>query len=140
MPVTLKDIAQEAGVSMPVVSAVLNKKSKNSRVGEGTRKRIEEIADRLNYLPNITAQNLRTRQTQTINVVIPSFQLFETERYTQVVNGLQNYLIANDYHLQVTSLEHAFRNDRLIKSIQTDGIVLFYWGMKGYERKDHYRT
>lgn len=130
MPATLKQIAEKCGVSLPVVSAVLNKKSRNSRVGEETRKRIEQIADQLNYLPNVTAQNLREKKTNIINVVIPSFRFFEVEGNTHTVNSLQTSLNKAGYSLQVTSLDWAFKDQKLIKHIHTDGIILFYWGLK----------
>ena len=53
---TLKDIAKEAGVSAMTVSKVMNGKS---GVSDETRKRIREVASRMNYTRNTVALSLR---------------------------------------------------------------------------------
>ncbi|MFL9840609.1 LacI family DNA-binding transcriptional regulator [Sphingomonas sp. ST-64] len=61
------DIAHLAGVSQPTVSRAL----RGSRgVNEATRKRIEAIAQRLNYRVDKAASNLRSRHAETLAVLI----------------------------------------------------------------------
>jgi DNA-binding LacI/PurR family transcriptional regulator len=57
------DIAQLAGVSQPTVSRAL---SGSAAVSEKTRKRIEAIAQQLNYKVDKNASSLRTRATHTL--------------------------------------------------------------------------
>ena len=57
------DIAQLAGVSQPTVSRALRG---NSTVSEQTRKRIEAIAQQLNYKVDKNASNLRLQETRTL--------------------------------------------------------------------------
>ena len=47
--VTLKDIAERAGVSMMTVSRVMN--SKEGKVSEKTASRIRSLADEMGYIP-----------------------------------------------------------------------------------------
>lgn len=61
--VTLKDVAQEAGVSYQTVSKVLRGQI---TVMPETRARIESAVARLDYRPNIAARNLRTRSSNLI--------------------------------------------------------------------------
>lgn len=68
--ISLKDIAEAAGVSTALVSFVLNGKKKEYRVGEETAQRIIKIAQEMNYQPNIAAKSLRSGKTKTIGVVI----------------------------------------------------------------------
>ncbi|MCY7349915.1 MAG: LacI family transcriptional regulator [Cytophagaceae bacterium] len=68
--VSLKDIAQTAGVSTALVSYVLNGKEKESRVGQEIAVRIRQIANELNYQPNYLAKSLRSGKTQTIGLII----------------------------------------------------------------------
>ena len=57
------DIAQLAGVSQPTVSRALRG---SSTVSEQTRKRIEAIAEQLNYKVDKNASNLRLRESKTL--------------------------------------------------------------------------
>jgi LacI family transcriptional regulator len=66
---TLKDIALEAGVSVMTASSVLNASRSGTRVSEATRTKIEEIAQRLGYIPNATARGLAKGKTHTIGVI-----------------------------------------------------------------------
>lgn len=57
--ISIKDVAQEAGVSPAAVSAVLNNKiGKGIRVGEENQTKIRKAAKKLGYVPNPAAQNL----------------------------------------------------------------------------------
>ncbi|GAB3505397.1 substrate-binding domain-containing protein [Spirosoma knui] len=67
---SLKDIAQQAGVSIALVSYVLNGKEKESRVGQEIAIKIRQIAEELNYRPNHLAKSLRSGKTHTIGLII----------------------------------------------------------------------
>ena len=54
MRVRLEDVAEAAGVSMKTVSRVLNQEP---RVSEQTRRRVQEVVDRLHYKPNLSARS-----------------------------------------------------------------------------------
>ena len=68
--VSIRDIAQKAGVSTALVSYVLNGKEKESRVGQEIAIKIRQIANELNYQPNYLAKSLRSGKTQTIGLII----------------------------------------------------------------------
>lgn len=68
--VSIKDIAQKAGVSTALVSYVLNGKEKESRVGQEIALKIRQIAAELNYQPNHLAKSLRSGKTHTIGLII----------------------------------------------------------------------
>ena len=66
--VTIKDIATEAGVSIALVSFVMNNKADGKdtyRVNKETAQRILEVAQKLNYQPNNAARTLRSGKTNT---------------------------------------------------------------------------
>lgn len=69
--VTLKDVAQKAGVSVSTVSRALNGKS---LVDEETRARVLSIAEELDYRPNIMAKGLKEGKTKTIAFLIPNIE------------------------------------------------------------------
>ena len=65
---TMQDIANEAGVSKATVSYVLNDKP-NTRVSEEMRKKILQIANVFNYVPNISAKNLGNADQKLIGIM-----------------------------------------------------------------------
>jgi LacI family transcriptional regulator len=68
--ISIKDIAQQAGVSPTTVSFVLNGKAKEKRISEQVSKRILKIAGKLKYKPNQLARGLRTGKTKTIGLMV----------------------------------------------------------------------
>ena len=64
--VTIKDVAERAGVSQMTVSRVLNNKSV---VSEETRRRVKDAMRALNYRPNLMARNLAGRQSLFIGLL-----------------------------------------------------------------------
>ncbi len=67
MVVTLKDIAREAGVSISTACRALNN---SFGIHDETRRRIADIAARLNYRTNQVARGLVTGQSHSIGLVI----------------------------------------------------------------------
>jgi LacI family transcriptional regulator len=67
--VSLKDIAQRAGVSTALVSYVLND-SRVNRVNKDTAQKIRDIATELNYKVNELARSLKTNKTNTLGVIV----------------------------------------------------------------------
>lgn len=67
---TIKDIAEAAGVSIALVSFVLNNQCKRYRVGEEMSRRIRAIAAELDYQPNNAARSLRSGRSRTIGVIV----------------------------------------------------------------------
>ena len=65
---TLKEIAQEAGVSQSTTSRALNG---NPRISKKTRERINKIAQKLNYYLDFSAKNLSKGTTNIIGVIFP---------------------------------------------------------------------
>ncbi|SJM64060.1 LacI family DNA-binding transcriptional regulator [Gulosibacter sp. 10] len=67
-PVTLGEVAKAAGVSIATASRAINGSSR--RVSEDIEKRVRETADRLGYLPNLSAQAVAKGASSTIAVVV----------------------------------------------------------------------
>lgn len=67
--VRLKDIAGRAGVSVMTVSKALRDEPD---VSEATKGRIKLLAQQMGYVPDTSAQGLRTRTTKLLGLLIPS--------------------------------------------------------------------
>lgn len=68
MSVTLRDVAELAGVSPATASRALDPTASASA---GTRDRVAEAARRLGYVGNTAARSLRTSRSDTIGLLIP---------------------------------------------------------------------
>ncbi|MGI4787672.1 MAG: LacI family DNA-binding transcriptional regulator [Janthinobacterium lividum] len=98
---TLQDIAREAGVTAMTVSVVLNGATSSTRVSEGTRSRITEVAERLRYRPNGVARGLSRRRMDTIGVCCNIDGTELNLYFLEVLNGI---LEANAEHGQNTTV------------------------------------
>ena len=76
MPVTIKDVAREAGVSISTVSRVINDMP---GISEATTLRVKEIMRRLEYAPNSRAAGLARKSARCIAFLA---KLEEFEPYT----------------------------------------------------------
>lgn len=68
--ISLKEIAEKAGVSVSLASFVMNGKAKEFRINEDTAKRVLKIAREHNYKPNFAAQSLREGKTNIIGIIV----------------------------------------------------------------------
>lgn len=66
---TIKDVANEAGVSTAAVSLVLS--GKDSKISSKTRQQILDAVSKLNYRPNHIAASMVTKTTRTIGFILP---------------------------------------------------------------------
>lgn len=69
--ITLKDVAERAGVSTSAVSRTF---TEGASVSKGTRAKVEEAADALGYRPNALASSLTTGRTKLIGLISNNFQ------------------------------------------------------------------
>ena len=67
---TIKDIAIEARVSISTVSFVLNDKGEKMGISAAVIKKVQDVVERLNYRPNMTATSLRTGKTRSIGLIV----------------------------------------------------------------------
>ena len=67
--VRLKDIAQHIGVSVMTVSKALRDEPD---VSAATKARIKSLAQQMGYVPDSSAQGLRTKTTKFFGLIIPS--------------------------------------------------------------------
>lgn len=91
--ITIKEVAELAGVSKSTVSRVLNN---NGYVNEETRSKIEEVIKQYNYFPSASARNLSKRETNTIGVVIPEM---DNSFFGDILRGITDIVDQNDLSL-----------------------------------------
>lgn len=96
MPVTLKDVAERAGVSRSAVSRTF---TEGASVSKATRQRVLRAAAELDYTPNLLARSLSTKRTKLIGLVSNNFHnpifLEVFDRFTRALQdrGLRPLLV-----------------------------------------------
>ena len=95
---TMLDIAKAANVSKATVSYVLNDKQ-NARISEETRRRILQIANLYQYVPNLSAKYLCANKKKLIGIIIgdSSFKSYISE--CKIIYLLYEIFHADDYKL-----------------------------------------
>jgi LacI family transcriptional regulator len=97
MNVTMKDIAQELGVSIGTVSKVLRD---HPDISPSTRERVRKRIQELNYSPNLSARALVTGRTFTVGLVVPDLV---HPFFAEVAAGLSKLLRKSGYSLILSS-------------------------------------
>ncbi|MFW6308814.1 MAG: LacI family DNA-binding transcriptional regulator [bacterium] len=90
--VTIYDVAKKAEVSPATVSRVINNKS---NVKPETRKRIEEVCEELNYVPNSNAGSLKKKHTKSLGLIIPEIS---NPFFISILKGFENRAIQSGYN------------------------------------------
>lgn len=125
MKITLKTIAQEAGLSITTVSRAL---AGYDDVNEDTRKRILDIAERLGYQPNLIARHLRSKSTNTIGMVIPRTAYFSDSFFMELLAGVGRQAAEYGYDLllsaQLPGEEELAAYRRMVAGSRVDGVAL----------------
>ncbi len=93
--ITVKDIANLAGVSPATVSNVLNGRA---NVGQETKEKVLSICRDNGYNPNVYARNLKTKNPRTL---LFTFSDFDRKFYLDVIHGIHDYVDAHDYDLLI---------------------------------------
>ncbi|HBF74419.1 MAG TPA: LacI family transcriptional regulator [Lactobacillus sp.] len=129
MTATIKDVAEEAGVSTATVSRVLA--NKEGFYSERTAQRVRKVATSLGYEKNISAVELVTQKSQVIGVIISSIK---TNFSNKIIEGIQDealkhglsvimlYAGQNDPQLQERALKTLI--ERSVKGILVVAIQL----------------
>ena len=120
--VTLKEIAEELGISAMTVSRAINNRS---NVQKKTKERILAKAREMGYTPNHVAKSLVSKKTNTIGVVIPDIS---HHFFSQVISGIEEVTYANNYQLLLTNSAENFERERkaleTLRSQRVDGIMI----------------
>lgn len=123
--VSLKDIAEQVGVSIALVSYVMNGQEKEKRVGADVVERIRKVASELNYKPNQIAQSLRTGSTKTIGLIVADIS---NPFFGNMARVIEDEAIRHGYTVIFGSSDEDFlKSASLIDTLinrQVDGFII----------------
>lgn len=118
----LIDIASALGISVTTVSKALKG---YSDVSQSTRAKVMEMADKMNYMPNSVAVNLRTNETKTIGVIIPATV---HHFFSSVLNGILEEAEKRGYLVIILQSSEKYELEKkqvaLLLQKRVDGILM----------------
>ncbi len=104
--VTLKDIAEEAGVSVTTVSRALNDKKD---ICPHTKERVLNIVNNMHYSPNAVARGLKLRRTRTIGAVISDIS---DPFFAPIVRGIEHTARHGGYNLIICDSNEDYETEK----------------------------
>ena len=120
--ITSRDVAERAGVSLMTVSRTLRTPDLVSPL---TRKKVEQAASDLNYVPDLAAGALSSKRSGHVAVLLPSLR---HSGFLRTVDGLSDTLRSQGYHLLIGDCYYSPKEQtellRLMLGRRPEAIVL----------------
>lgn len=122
MPVTLRDVAEHAGVAIRTVSNVV---SGYAHVSDQMRERVTRAIEELGYRPNPVARTLRTGRSGVLALVVPEIEVpFFSELAAEVITAASD----EGFHviIEQTGNDHARERELLLgedRTMLADGLI-----------------
>lgn len=120
--ITLKKLAKELGVSISTVSRAL---SNHPDISIETKERVNEVAKRLHYIPNLFAKGFRSHKSYIIGVIVPDISHYFT---STLLKGIMQEAELNGYKVIVSeSRNNEHKQTEMLQTMNqfgVDGILL----------------
>jgi LacI family transcriptional regulator, fructose operon transcriptional repressor len=112
--VSIKDVAEVAGVSTATVSRVLSNKP---HVRPELRDRVLEAVSRLNYRPNLVARNLRSQQSRILGLIVSDIR---NPYFTDVSRAVEDVAHAEGYSVFLCNTDENPEKERIYLNLMRD--------------------
>lgn len=99
MAITIKDIANKAGISAASVSRILTNRG---RFSEATAQRVRQLAHEMGYYKNQSAADLSQKESRVIGVLVPTTH---TNFADEIIKGMQTKAFELGYELLIAFVE-----------------------------------
>jgi LacI family transcriptional regulator len=123
--ITIKDIATEAEVSVSTVSFVINGKGEKMGISAAVIKKVQKVAEKLNYRPSMIATSLRTGKTRSIGLIVEDIS---NQFFSDLARVIEDEAKNIDYRVFYCSTgDDDDRSEELINSLlqaNVDGFII----------------
>lgn len=121
----MKVLAEELGISVSMVSRILNGKGREFRISEETERLVKEVAAKRGFMVNELARGLRLQRTKTIGLLMPDIS---NSVFSMIARAVESVFRRNGYSTilcdTVNDAEIEQRALGLLSSRSVDGIVM----------------
>ena len=123
--ITIKDVAEKAGVSPSTVSTIINRRHKQLGICDDTRRKVIKTMREMNYVPNFYSQNLRRGKTMTIGMIASDISNFSV---ALVTDGAESEASEHEYHIILGISSNSAERERFFVknflSRRVDGLIV----------------
>lgn len=119
--ITMRDVAELAGVSKATVSHVINE---TRFVEDSTKERVKLAIKELGYRPNVAARSLTTQQTKIVGYIVSDVT---NTFFAEIMRGIEDVLMSKDYSIMVCNTNEVLEREEYYMDILltqgVDGII-----------------
>ena len=134
--VTIKDLAEELGISPSTVSKALKN---HPDISQETRKKVNDLAKLWNYYPNPIALSLRNSRSKTIGLIIPEIV---HHFFSSVISGIEDVAYDAGYNVMIYQSNESFNRELIatqaLLNSRVEGILISL--SKETRNFDHLKT
>ncbi len=126
MKTTIKEVAENAGVSIATVSLVVNN---SERISPETKRKVLRSVKNLNYIPTKSARDLASQKTGNIGFILTYDHFLRTEPfYTRIFLGSEFEAREGEYYILLTTVKSDYSEEdplpRFVRDKSVDGIIV----------------
>jgi DNA-binding LacI/PurR family transcriptional regulator len=96
--VTIRQVAQKAGVSVATVSRYINH---NAPISKDVAERLKQVMEELHYVPHAAARQLASRKTRIVGLLSNNLH---NDFFIPLLNGIESVVRKHNYNLQGCSV------------------------------------
>ena len=122
--VTLKDVSKAAGVSVALVSAILNNSNGRIRASKEKAQHVKDVAARLGYVPNSNARGLKMTRSFMIGILAYAI---DTSFVPAILQGCEEFFLTSNYGMLLASYKDSKTlalNLETFKRRNIDGLII----------------
>ncbi|QSW88930.1 LacI family DNA-binding transcriptional regulator [Flavobacterium endoglycinae] len=113
--ITIKDIATKAQVSISTVSFVINGKGEKMAISPAVIKKVQDVAQKLQYKPSMIASSLRTGKTRSIGLIVEDIS---NQFFADLARVIEDEAKSIDYRVFYCSTgDDNNRSEELVQSL-----------------------
>lgn len=126
MAVTLKDIAERVGKSIPTVSRALGN---YADISPDTRREVQRVAEEMGYVPSSAARSLQKQRADNITLILPTTRniRFSDPFFSELMGGLVEQTVHYGFDLSIgmdNGEDELQTYLKQLRSGRTDGFVV----------------
>lgn len=124
-PLSIKDIASKANVSITTVSFILNGKAEKMRISQKMIAKVNSIIQEVGFRPNQVARSLRTGNSKTLGLIVEDIS---NPFFASIARLIEDRAYKHGYKIIYSSTENDIDKAKglfnMFKSRQVDGYII----------------